>query len=52
MYPDGTIIFGPFQALSRIGRENAAIKVCPLGALPWPTKQGSHLTSLALVARQ
>ncbi len=52
MYPDGTIIFGPFQALSRIGRENTAIKVCPLGALPWPTKQGSHLTSLALVARQ
>jgi len=52
MYPDGTIIFGPFQALSRIGRENAAIRVCPLGALPWATKQGSHLTSLALVARQ
>lgn len=52
LYPDGTIIFGPFQALSRIRRENAAIKVCPLGALPWETKQGSHLTSLALVTRQ
>ena len=52
MYPDGTIIFGPFQALTRIGRENDSIKVCPLGALPWETKQGSHLTSLALVVRE
>lgn len=52
MYPDGTIIFGPFQALNRIGRENDSIKVCPLGALPWETKQGSHLTSLALVVRE
>ena len=52
MYPDGTIIFGPYQALDRIGRENSFITVCPLGALPWETKQGSHLTSLALVARQ
>jgi predicted O-methyltransferase YrrM len=51
LFPDGNIIAGPFRALARITRENPAIAARPLGRLPWPTKQVSHMTSLALVTR-
>lgn len=51
LYPDNNIISGPFHALERIERENPQIKALPLGALPWPTKQGVNLTSLALVCK-
>lgn len=51
LFPDGNIIGGPFRALSRIARENPSIRVMPLGELPWPTKQGSRMTSLAIVTR-
>ncbi len=51
LYPDKNIINGPFKALQRINRENSAIKVLPLGNLPWPTKQGTNLTSLALIVK-
>ena len=42
---------GPWLAAERLRREGAAIRVIPLGALPWPTKRGSTLTSLALLAK-
>jgi predicted O-methyltransferase YrrM len=51
LYPDNATIGGPFHALERIRKENPAIGVLPLGDLPWPTKQGKNVTSLALVAR-
>ncbi len=51
LWQDGNIISGPFRALKRITNENNALKVMPLGDLPWPTKQGSNKTSLALVLR-
>ena len=51
LFADGTIIAGPFHALRRAQAEQPALGVLPLGALPWPTKQGSHTTSLALVVR-
>jgi predicted O-methyltransferase YrrM len=51
LYPDGALIGGPFHALERIREESPAIQVLPLGDLPWPTKQGKRVTSLALVAR-
>lgn len=57
-YPDGRplyagsgVIFGPDRALQRVRRECPAIAVLPLGALPWPTKDGSNVTSLALVGK-
>ena len=57
-YPDGRplyagsgVIAGPGRALERARRECPAIAVLPLGALPWPTKDGSNVTSLALVAK-
>ena len=51
LYPDSATISGPFRALERIRKENPAIGVLPLGDLPWPTKQGKNVTSLALVAQ-
>jgi predicted O-methyltransferase YrrM len=51
MYPDGNTIAGPYRALERIKAENREISVLPLGELPWPTKQGTNMTTLALVAK-
>lgn len=42
---------GPYQAIERLRAEGAPLKALPLGALPWPTKLGSHVTSLALLCR-
>ena len=51
LFPDGEVIGGPFRALDRIVRECPSIRVLPLGVLPWLTKQGVSVTSLALIAR-
>jgi len=52
LFPDGNIIYGPFRAIDRVVKENPQINVLPLGDLPWPTKQGSRKTSLALLTRK
>ncbi|RMG95418.1 MAG: class I SAM-dependent methyltransferase [Deltaproteobacteria bacterium] len=51
LFPDGRVIPGPYRALQRLRRETPGLSVRPFGLLPWPTKQGSHATSLALVVR-
>ena len=51
LYAGGAAIVGPYRALRRVRRECPDIAVLPLGALPWPTKDGSNLTSLALVVK-
>jgi predicted O-methyltransferase YrrM len=43
-------ILGPWLAVQRLVAEGARLHVMPLGALPWPTKRGGHVTSLALVS--
>lgn len=48
---DGMVIPGPWLALKRLADEGADVAALPLGALPWPTKCGSNLTSLALLLR-
>jgi predicted O-methyltransferase YrrM len=45
------IVPGPWIAVERLGDEGAPITVHPLGALPWPTKLGTNVTSLALLTR-
>jgi predicted O-methyltransferase YrrM len=50
LYPHCAAIGGPFHALRRVHNENPVIEVLALGELPWPTKQGTNMTSLALVA--
>jgi predicted O-methyltransferase YrrM len=49
LWPDGNVIPGPWHAIDRFNAEHAPIAVKPLGRLPWPTKQGSQVTSLAVV---
>ena len=52
LFPDNYILRGPFRALKSIKRQHPAIDVLPLGNLPWPTKQGTNITSLALVVNR
>lgn len=51
LWNDGAVVPGPHLAVSRMVRERASLQVLPFGSLPWPTKLGSHTTSLAVVAR-
>lgn len=51
LFPNTSPEKGPFDAIKRIRKENPAIEVFPLGRLPWPTKDGTSLTTLALVGR-
>lgn len=51
LFGDGRVLAGPYLALRRISDENPEITAFPLGALPWTTKQGSRVTSLAIVTR-
>jgi predicted O-methyltransferase YrrM len=52
LFPNGRVIYGPFRAMDRISREHPEATVCPLGQLPWATKQGVTATSLALVLKK
>jgi predicted O-methyltransferase YrrM len=51
LWPDGKVIQGPYLAVQRLQRAGWPIEVQPLGELPWPTKQGTSMTSLALLGR-
>ena len=51
LWSNGRVIPGPYRAIRRLRREGATLVALPLGALPWPTKYGSTVTSLAIVAR-
>jgi predicted O-methyltransferase YrrM len=47
LWRDGAVVAGPWLAIERIKSEGCKIKASPLGALPWATKLGSNVTSLA-----
>ena len=49
LWPDGKVIQGPQLAVQRLQRAGWPIEVQPLGELPWPTKLGTSMTSLALL---
>jgi hypothetical protein len=49
LWSDRVVIPGPYLATARLMREGAKFRVLPLKALPWPTKFGSNVTSLALL---
>ncbi len=42
-------ITGPYLAVKRLQDEGANLRVIPLGELPWETKLGTNMTSLALL---
>lgn len=45
-------IAGPFLAIQRFNEEGADFNVLPFGGLPWPTKLGSNITSLASLTKR
>ena len=51
LWRDGAVVPGPSLAVDRFQDEGAKVQVLPLGALPWPTKLGSNVTSLALLTQ-
>ena len=51
LWSNGAVVLGPSLAMERYQEEGAKARVLPLGALPWPTKLGSNVTSLALLTR-
>lgn len=51
LWSNGSVIPGPFLATEKLRREGMNVTVLPLGKLPWPTKLGSNVTSLALLLR-
>ncbi len=51
LWSDGSLVAGPQIAVQRLRAEGLKITVKPFGALPWPTKLNSNVSSLALVCR-
>ena len=52
LWSNKKVIPGPFLAVQRLISEGARIEAIPLGQLPWPTKLGSQVTSLALLVKK
>ena len=52
LWANGVVIPGPYLAVRRLGRDGAGITALPLGVLPWPTKLGSNVTSLAVLVKK
>lgn len=52
LWPGEEVIPGPFLAMERLVDEGANLTVVSLGELPWPTKLGSKVTSLALLLKK
>ena len=51
IWRDGEVVPGPFLAVRRLRREGAGIDAVPMGSLPWKTKLGSNVTSLAMLVK-
>ena len=49
LWSDGKVIDGPQRAVDVLREAGWPIEAVPLGELPWPTKHGSSITSLALL---
>ncbi len=52
LWPDGKVLEGPQLAVRLLQQSGWPVEALPLGDLPWPTKQGTSRTSLALLGRQ
>jgi predicted O-methyltransferase YrrM len=51
LWSNNKLLAGPFLGVRRIREEGVPVRVIPLGGLPWPTKLGSNVTSLALLVK-
>lgn len=50
MWSNKSVIPGPFWGSERLRKLSNNFRVLPLGALPWPTKLNSNMTSLAIMS--
>lgn len=50
VWSNNSVIPGPFWAAERLRKVDNNFHVKPLGALPWPTKLDSNITSLAVMS--
>ncbi len=51
LWTDGKVITGPWAAVQRLRTQGWPLEIAPVGQLPWPTKLGSSVTSLAVLGR-
>ena len=51
LWSNNAVVAGPYLATERLRGEGATIVALPLGRLPWPTKLGSDVSSLAVLAK-
>ncbi|WP_376691945.1 O-methyltransferase [Wenzhouxiangella sp. EGI_FJ10409] len=51
LWRDRKVLPGPYLAVDRHMRSGSGLRVFPMGELPWPTKQHSRASSLALLGR-
>lgn len=51
LFPGEAAIYGPYLGMRRVMSEHKGVHVVPLGELPWPTRQDSSKTSLAVVVK-
>lgn len=51
LWSNGNVVPGPFEATEKLRAQGTRLKVIPFGTLPWATKPGSHVTSLAIAVR-
>jgi predicted O-methyltransferase YrrM len=49
LWANRVVLRGPWMAIERHRSEGARIRVLPFGELPWPTKENSRVSSLALL---
>lgn len=52
LWSNKSVLPGPYLAGRKIQAQCTSLDIVPLGALPWPTKLGSTVTSLALVVKR
>lgn len=52
LWSNGAVGAGPFRAVRRIREQGVAAAGLPMGSLPWPTKCGSSVTSLAVLVQE
>lgn len=51
LWKEEAVIEGPWLACRALQRAGLRFRVTPLGNLPWPTKRGGSLTSLAVITQ-
>jgi predicted O-methyltransferase YrrM len=52
LFPNGDVLSGPIRGLERLIQESPELTYQSLSPLPWPTKEGTNITSLAVLLRK